>query len=253
MKFNIIKLPKVSSTNSYAQHQIESNSSHEGDVIFTLNQQVGRGQGKNIWESETGSNLNISIILQPKMIHASQQFVLTQLVSLAIIQLLSEYINDNEHEIKIKWPNDIYVGDNKIAGILFQNFIKGNEIEYSIVGIGINVNQLKFLSLAPNPISIIHHTNKQTDIGSLLNNLLENIAANYKKYATESTFPKLKSKYINNLYQYDIWANYSDSVGKFKGKIIDIDEFGRLIVKMENDHEKLYMFKEIEFLQSNKQ
>ena len=146
MKFNIITLSKVASTNSYAQEQIEAGDLHEGDVIFTLNQESGRGQGVNTWESEAGRNLHLSLILEPNMIHASNQFVLTQMVSLAIVSVINKYVtaNSNNPNVKIKWPNNIYVGDKKIAGILFQNYIKGNNIEYSIVGIGINVNQIKF-------------------------------------------------------------------------------------------------------------
>jgi len=250
MKFNIIYLPKVKSTNSYALQQIENNALNHGDVIFTLNQESGKGQGDNIWESEPGSNLLISLVLTPKTIDASEQFVLTQLISLAIIDLLKDYFPNKslKKELKIKWPNDIYVGDKKIAGILFQNFIKGNKIEYSIVGIGINVNQTKFFSSAPNPISIINKIEKLIDINILLENLLKNIGTIYEKYSNCSNFAKLKSKYINNLYRYNIWSSYSDNEGSFKGRIVDIDEYGRLIVEQENRAKRLYMFKEIKFI-----
>lgn len=250
MKFNIIYLSKVNSTNSYAIQQIEKNALNHGDVIFTLNQESGKGQGDNIWESEPGNNLHVSIILSPKTIDASDQFVLTQFISLAIINLISRYLPDESvrQELKIKWPNDIYVGDKKIAGILFQNFIKGNKIEYSVVGIGINVNQTKFISSAPNPISIIHKTNKLIEIDKLLENLLVSIGIIYEKYSVNGNFVELKTKYINNLYRFNIWSNYSDSEGLFSGKIIDIDEYGRLLVQHESGEKKLYMFKEIKFL-----
>jgi BirA family biotin operon repressor/biotin-[acetyl-CoA-carboxylase] ligase len=250
MKFNIIYLSKVNSTNSYALQQIENNALNHGDVIFTPNQESGKGQADNTWESEPGSNLQASIILTPKMIDAAEQFVLTQLISLAIIDLIKSYLPSKKlkQELKIKWPNDIYVGDKKIAGILFQNFIKGNKIEYSIVGIGINVNQTNFFSSAPNPISIIHKTNKLTDIDILLKQLLNNIGSNYEKLSIKGYFAELKTKYINNMYRFNIWANYSDIEGDFRGKIIDFDEYGRLIVLQESGAEKLYMFKEIKFI-----
>ncbi len=250
MKFNIIKLPKVKSTNNYAQQQIENKTLKEGDVIFTLNQEEGRGHGNNKWESEPEKNLHISIILEPHMIEASNQFVLTQIVSLAITDLIRRNINDEKlkHEVKIKWPNDIYVGDFKIAGILFQNFIKRNTIEYSIVGIGINVNQNKFFSSAPNPISLINTSNKYINITKLLKELLNNIGTNYEKYLFEKNYTELKTSYINNLYRYNIWANYSDTKGDFKGQIVDIDQYGRLIIRLDNGAKKVYDFKEIKFV-----
>jgi len=249
MQFNIINIQKVESTNSYAQLQIENNFLHEGDVIFTMYQNNGKGQGENSWESEQGSNLLISIVLEPTMIYASQQFVLTQLVSLALVDLINKYLSvtSNLHDVKVKWPNDIYVGDNKIAGILFQNFIKGNKIEHSIVGIGINVNQKEFFSSAPNPISIIHFVNEATNVNQLLNELLTNVGANYEKYTFESSFAELKIKYLKKMYNYNIWVNYSANDSTFKGKIIDVDEYGRLVVKLKNGSKRLFMYKEIKF------
>lgn len=246
MQFNIINIYKLDSTNSYAQKLIESDDIHEGDVISTQFQENGRGQGGNFWESEHGSNLLVSVILEPKMIPAPQQFVLTQLVSLSLINLIKEYILIDE--VKIKWPNDIYVKDKKIAGILFQNFIKGNEIEFSIAGIGINVNQKKFYSGAPNPISIIHHSDQPTDLNVLLDKLLDKIGVNYETYRIKANFQELNSMYILNLFRYNEWAAYSDVNNFFKGKIIDIDEFGRLKVKLKSGKEKKFGFKDIEFI-----
>lgn len=250
MQFNIINILKLESTNSYAQQLIKSGDLHEGDVIFALNQEKGRGQGDNFWESEPGSNLLISIILEPKMIPASRQFVLAQLVSLAIADLVKEYVLTGRVpiEVKVKWPNDIYVNNKKVAGILFQNFVKGNEIEYSIVGIGINVNQEQFYSGASNPVSMIHHTHKSINIELLLSKLLDNIGVSYEVFRLEENFQELKSRYINNLFRYDEWATYSDGKETFRGRIVDVDEYGRLMVELESGEVKKFMFKEIEFV-----
>lgn len=246
MQFNIINIPEVESTNSYAKQLIENGSMHEGDVISTRYQRNGKGQGSNSWESEHGSNLLISIILEPNMIPASQQFVLTQLISLAVVDLIKGYVFDEE--VKIKWPNDIYVNNKKIAGLLFQNFVKGNEIEYSIVGIGINVNQKKYYSEAPNPISIFHFSDESTDLNLLQDKLLEDIGKNYENYKLNQDYQLLKSKYILNLYRYNEWSTYSDGKNFFQGKIIDVDGFGRLTLELKNDNEKKFGFKEIEFI-----
>lgn len=249
MKFNIINIPKLDSTNSYAQRSIENGTLHEGDVVFTLNQEKGKGQGDNFWESEPGSNLSASIVLEPRTIPASRQFVLTQFISLAIVGAIKKHLPGHVAQgVKIKWPNDIYVENNKIAGILFQNFIKGTEIEHSIVGIGINVNQKEFCYGAPNPVSIIHHTGKPININVLLDGLLEKIGINYGMFRAEKNFPELKSKYLNNLFRYNEWATYSDGKNIFQGKIVDVDEYGRLKVMLGNGAEKLFMFKGIEFV-----
>ncbi len=245
MQFNIINIPKIDSTNSYAQQLIEKGNLHEGDVIFTSNQEMGRGQGDNYWESEPGSNLALSLILEPKLVPASYQFVLTQIVSLAIVNLLKEYIITDD--VKVKWPNDIYVNDNKIAGILFQNFVKGNQIEHSIVGIGININQKQFFSSAPNPVSMIHHIQDSVNINDLLNKLLDKIGVAYEEYKRGDNFRKLKSAYLRNLYRYNEWHVFSENKVSFNGKIVDVDEYGRLMVEIESGEVRKFMFKEIEF------
>ncbi|MBC8319111.1 MAG: biotin--[acetyl-CoA-carboxylase] ligase [Bacteroidetes bacterium] len=250
MLFNIIKIHQLKSTNNHACQLIEDGELHEGDVIFTLNQEKGRGQRDTYWESESGKNISITIVLEPRMIHPSKQFVLTQLVSLAIADLINEYVQvgSGEQQIKIKWPNDIYVNNKKIAGILFQNFVSGNKINYSMCGIGINVNQEKFYSDAANPVSIIHHTGIPIDVEVLLYKLLDNIGVNYRFFQVEENFSELKSKYINKLFRFNEWADYSDGKNTFRGKIVDVDDYGRLLVMLEIGEEKKFMFKEIEFL-----
>ena len=247
MKFNIIKIPRLASTNSYMQEQVEKKALQEGDVVRALFQDEGKGQGGNNWESEYGKNLLFSMMLEPKTIDASQQFILTQLVSLALLEEIIEFLVSFNIDVKIKWPNDIYVDNKKIAGMLFQNSIKGNKIDYSIVGIGVNINQLKFLSSAPNPISIIHFTKKLTDIDIFLNKLLSKIGKEYDKVTIHQNKELLKERYVNSLFRFNSWHNYSDSEGIFYGKIIDIDEYGRLIVLKNTGKQKVYMHKEIGF------
>lgn len=246
MIFNIRNIDRLESTNSYAQKLLENGDLQEGDVISTYNQENGKGQGENFWESESGSNITISVALQPRVIHPSQQFIINQLVSLALVDVIEQYVANEE--VKIKWPNDIYVADKKIAGVLIQNFIKGEEIEFSIVGIGVNVNQKEFYSDAPNPGSLIHYFNNTMDLKQLLDQLLLRIDVKYEFYKQMRNVQDLKSNYIDKLFRFNIWATYSDGNKNFQGKIIDIDEFGRLIVKLKDGQEKTFMFKEIEFI-----
>ena len=246
MKFNIRNIDKLESTNSYAQNLLENGDLRHGDVISCYHQENGKGQGENFWESERGSNITISIALQHLVIHPSQQFMITQLVSLALVDVIEQYVT--KEDVKIKWPNDIYIADKKIAGILIQNFIKGEEIECSIVGIGVNVNQKEFYSDAPNPVSIVHHSNKKIDLKQFLDQLLDRIDVYYEFHKQMINVQDLKSKYIDKLFRFNIWATYSDGNNNFQGKIIDIDDFGRLVVKMKDGREKIFMFKEIEFV-----
>ena len=123
-------------------------------VVSTYNQTAGRGQRGNSWESEPHKNLTFSVLLKPQHIIAREQFYISEIVSVAIVNTLRKYIIDQP--IAIKWPNDIYVNDDKICGILIENTLSGYSISQSIAGIGININQQTFLSNAPNPISLIH-------------------------------------------------------------------------------------------------
>ena len=159
MELNIVNISSVGSTNSYAMELIGDGKLTEGDVYLTNNQINGKGLGDNLWESEPSSNITLSLVLQPKFVEPANQFILTQIVSLAIVDTINSYLisKNSKAELKIKWPNDIYIDNCKIAGILFQNYIMGNQISYSIAGIGININQLVFTSGAKNPVSLIHH------------------------------------------------------------------------------------------------
>lgn len=136
----IIKLDSVGSTNNYAAKLMEGSKVQEGTAILASFQENGRGQRGANWQSKAGDNLLGSIILYPNFLFASQQFYLSQAVSLAIHQLL----RDIGISAEIKWPNDLLVRGKKIAGILIENSLRGQLIESSIVGIGLNVNQINF-------------------------------------------------------------------------------------------------------------
>ena len=138
-RHHIIVQDELESTNNYAK-QLVSDKVEEGTVVLAQFQSKGRGQQGNYWESETGKNLLFSLILYPDFLEAEFQFSLSMLVSLAIVSVLDEETD----EVQIKWPNDIYVGKLKIAGILIENTIKGSKLGSTIVGVGLNLNQEMF-------------------------------------------------------------------------------------------------------------
>ena len=120
----------------------------------------GKGQVGNSWESEAGKNLMFSVLLHPDFVPANQQFLISQISALAVQQMLETFVKP----ISVKWPNDIYWNDKKICGMLIENDIAGTKLINSIIGIGININQKKFISNAPNPVSLTQITGKEYDL-----------------------------------------------------------------------------------------
>jgi len=145
---NIITVESVASTNSYLKELAHSRTLDEGTVIVTRNQTAGKGQQGNAWESEAGKNITCSILLYPSFLPVQHFFLLSEVISLGVKETLDAYTDG----ITIKWPNDIYYCERKIAGILIENEITGSNISMSVAGIGVNVNQEQFLSDAPNPV-----------------------------------------------------------------------------------------------------
>jgi len=239
----IIRFEKVSSTNVVAIELIKSGNIKEGTVVTSQFQDSGRGQTGNKWESEPGKNLLFTIILFPTMIKPELQFDLSRVVSLGVFDTLSKKISG----VSIKWPNDIYVKSDKIAGILIENSILGNSITNSIAGIGLNVNQDVFRSDAPNPVSLKIITGNEYDITEILKELCENIESRYnmlKKGKRKS----ISSDYTKALFRKGLWCNFRDKNGVFTGCIEDVRESGLLAVKKKNGRIAEYAFKEIEFI-----
>ena len=148
---NHIRLNRVNSTNKYAVEMIAKSKPIEGTVISASFQYEGRGQIGRFWESEAEKNITCSTILRPDFLEASDQFQLNIAISLALHDFISHFLDNKD--VKIKWPNDIYVGDKKIAGILLQNSLIGKKVNSTIVGTGININQTEFSGDVPNPTS----------------------------------------------------------------------------------------------------
>ena len=148
----ITHFKNIESTNQYLQRLLDEGIDITDNIVVADFQTSGKGQGCNVWQSEDGMNLLFSIALDMSFLKAENQFLLTQMVSVAMIDVLKKYLP--EESLFIKWPNDIYFNDKKIAGILIKNEIKGMMLGTSIIGIGLNVNQTYFDKSLPNPISI---------------------------------------------------------------------------------------------------
>lgn len=212
-----------------------------GQIVISEYQTKGRGQRGNVWESAPHKNLLFSIILDAAFLDPSECFLLNIVTSLALIDTLDEYTGGT---LKIKWPNDIYFESKKISGMLIENYIKNNSIKYSVIGIGLNVNQTEFSY--QNAVSLQNICNQNVDRMDLLEHFLvsfERRFINLKKGYIQA----LVNNYLNKMY----WRNevhvFKNSEGFFNGRIIGINKTGKLVVELEEEI-KNFDFKEIEFI-----
>ena len=239
----LLYFENLPSTNTHAAFLQKNSRLAEGTIVYTNYQLAGRGQAGNKWESENGKNLLLSIILFPSFIIPSEQFLISMTISLGICDFLSRYIPVS----RIKWPNDIYVNNDKIAGLLIENSIMGNQIESTIAGIGLNVNQDMFKSEAPNPVSLKRIIKREIDLLTCLNELASDIDLRYSQLR-EGKYDKIMKEYISKLYRLNDWSDYSDKNGIFTGRIIALSESGNLLIERQSGKTNEYSFKEVEFI-----
>lgn len=231
---------EVPSTNDLAR---DARYGH-GDVVAAGAQIAGRGQQGNRWASEPGKNMTFSMIFTPDFLSAGDQFYLLQAVSLAVADTLREYGLDP----RIKWPNDIYVGERKIAGLLIENDVCGMHLARSIAGIGLNVNQREFPAWVPNPTSVLLETGRQTDLAGLLEKLYFNLSRRYGSLERREV-RTLSRDYLDALYRLGTPHRYSTPEGGvFEGVIRGVGPAGELHVEhLPDGGMRTYLFKEIEF------
>lgn len=201
-KYRIIRLDSYESTNTYATALPVTPSDTEPVVVITDNQTAGRGQRGNTWESQPGKNLTFSLVMYPRFIAPARQFELSMLVSLGILNALRGLVGD-PGRLKIKWPNDIYYGDRKIAGILIENSLTANAIDRTVIGIGLNVNQFTFVSDAPNPISMMHTTGTEFDLDAVLDRVVTAIIDMVNDYEFNNEPDELAYMYNTALWRND--------------------------------------------------
>jgi BirA family biotin operon repressor/biotin-[acetyl-CoA-carboxylase] ligase len=240
---NSIFFSEMDSTQSYAQYLLSKTSPPEGTCVITDYQSAGKGQIGRYWHSAAGKNLLVSYIFYPSFLDAGLIFMLNIVTSLAITDLCVEMGVD----ARIKWPNDIYVGDRKLAGILIQNTFSGHHLKSSIIGMGINVNESDFPSELPNPVSLQMCTglkNDVTDMWRQLNFYLEALYLQLKDGDNE----KMRSLYHDLLYRRDetsLFKNRDHFV--FEGIIREVDITGCIHIQTQKGVES-FQFREIKFL-----
>lgn len=215
-----------------------------GDIVLAEEQTAGRGQRGNSWESLPGRNLTFSIVLEPAFLPAECQFYLSETICLGI----ADTLESAGIEARIKWPNDIYIGDRKAAGILIENDLCGTTLRRSIAGIGLNVNQESFSPGLPNPVSLHAAAGRTFDRSALLADLCAKVRARYRMLE-EGDVATLERDYHARLYRLDTPAWYAAPDGRrFRGTIRRVEPAGELVVEHGDGSLKSYLFKEIEFI-----
>jgi BirA family transcriptional regulator, biotin operon repressor / biotin---[acetyl-CoA-carboxylase] ligase len=239
----VIRYTSVDSTNNEAWRLMKSRSLKEGSIIRAEFQTAGKGQGGTSWESESDSNLNISIVLKPAYLAVSDQFFLNQAVAIALRDAIAEICRENT--VKIKWPNDIYFENKKIAGVLIENSIMGSVMEVSVVGIGVNVNQLFFVSDAPNPVSLAQILGVKLDLDDCLNVLCNHFEL-WINILKNGRFELITNKYHDLLLGFGEQQQFISNNESFCAEICGVNHYGKLILKV-NGIIKEYENKEIKF------
>ena len=223
----------TNSTNTLMKELLAKGEWQEGErFLYTAFQTAGRGQAGNGWESEEGKNLLCSILLPPN----KNLYFLNLAIGVALLRVIGE-------DFTIKWPNDIYFGDKKVAGILIENAIIGNEIKYSIAGIGLNVNQTTFVSDAPNPVSLKQIRGQEYDIERLMNHLFETV----QRVLNESE-QEVWAYYKSHLYRREGFWPFEDKDGPFEAAIKDVLPTGEIVLEDKKGQERIYHFKQVRYV-----
>lgn len=239
----IVHLDIVDSTNNYAAKELLTKSLNEGTVFLAACQQSGRGQGASSWESSDGLNLTFSIILYPKNLEVSIQFLISKAISLGIVDFLANHTEG----IRIKWPNDIYAGDKKIAGILIETAVMAGKVSRAVVGIGLNINQEIFVSDAPNPVSLKNLTGNNYDLGKTLNELCFHLDKRYQQMIGFNSF-QINRDFEKQLYLCGEWTLFRADGSDFEGMIRGTDAEGQLLIENRDGKIRGFQFKEVQFL-----
>ncbi len=239
-----VRLEETESTNSYLKDLLNTEQLEEGSVVISDFQTAGRGQAGNSWYSGKGENLLFSLLIYPTEIAANEQFIISRIISLAIKNTLDRFTDD----IRIKWPNDIYWKDKKIAGILIENSLQGKVIENSVIGVGLNLNQQIFPIELPNPVSLRQITANEYDKEYVLDLLLKEFFQLYRSLQRGEK-QVIEDEYMLDLYRKNDYYWYEDKNGRFQAKIDNILQSGHLVLRtLESNEERIYAFKEVVFL-----
>ena len=239
-------LPICASTNAEAHAELVKNdATPEGLTILADEQTAGRGQRGNAWQAAAGENLTFSVVLRPTFLPVGQQFALSIAVALAGFDTLRAVLGRGV-AAWVKWPNDLYVGNRKVGGVLIENTVRGNFLASSIVGIGLNVNQTAFGSDLGGATSLALEAGWELDREQVLTTLLGALEARYLALRGGAA-ERQQAEYLARLYRYGEQATFGFEGRTAAGRITGVDERGQLVVALA-EGERAFGVQEVRFL-----
>ena len=237
----------IGSTNTYLRDLNGGDSGFDYEVAVATFQTAGRGQKGNTWESEAGKNLLFSILAHPAGIKVKEQFYISEAIALAVSDSVIAFIGPEYADgVSVKWSNDVYWNDFKMAGILIENTLQGDRILDTVAGVGLDVNQQVFVSDAPNPISMRNITGREFNLDALLNDIVDRFIG-YMKLSADKRH-EVDQLYRNRLYRREGYHKFRDSNGIFEARIEGIRPDGCLMLQTRSGEHRIYEFKQVQFL-----
>lgn len=241
---NLIKLNATSSTNDTLKEGVAKGIYRDGDLLWTTVQTKGRGQRKNSWESEPKKNIAFSVYKEFEGIKASKTYLISCAVSIAIVEALTRFDN---LKITVKWPNDIMAENQKMGGILIENLLNGHHLTAGIIGVGLNVNQLKFKNL-PNATSMALQTRKDYNLETVLKQVVENLETTLFSIAASVNNDAIHQRYSSGLFGLNKASYFIKNNTKFIGTIRGISDGGTLLLELENGKLEAFRYPEVRML-----
>lgn len=240
-----IEIDSVGSTNGWtAEHAAEL---PHMTMVTALSQTAGRGQRGNSWESEPGANLTFTVLARLPEVPVRGQFAVSEATALAVADTLADY----GLEAKVKWPNDIYIADRKVCGILIEHSVLGTELTHSIIGVGLNVNQTEFRSDAPNPVSMAQAAGRSLDRPEVERTVSQRLEERLERSRHAAGREAQHAEFLTRLYRGDgAMHPYRDRAAGtvFRAAVADVEPQGLLHLRCEDGTERVYAFKEVEFV-----
>ena len=245
---NSLFLHEVESTNTYAMNLLRNVNPIEGTIVYTDNQTHGKGQRGALWTSKIGQNITVSVVLKPQFLSLDKTFYLSKISALAVYDVLTDILTNSQYDIKIKWPNDILVNSRKIAGILIENNFTTHSIQYSVIGVGLNVNQHEFGDFERAATSLKLLLQKDFDRKMLLELLCQKLEKWYLKLK-EQKFELIDETYLKYLFGINQTLSFENpDKTVFDGKVIGVSKVGKLRIELSNSEVKEFDIKEVKFL-----
>ena len=240
---SLVILNQVDSTNNYAMAKVHAGMAKHGDSYFTTEQTAGKGQRGKHWDTANGVNIALSLVLEVKLLNASQQFQLLVSVALGCYDFFAQYAGQ---ETSIKWPNDIYWRDRKAVGVLIENVFQGSNWNFAVVGIGVNINQTSFDPSLKNPVSLKQITGKTHDLEFLAEELKKSVLDRYNSIKKEN-FDSALAEYNSHLFGRNKKVHFKRGTIHFDTTIQGVSSFGQLIT-LDAQQEQRFDFGEVEWV-----